>query len=447
MKDNRYIAAIEISSSKIIGAIGRIDAQGVLHVVAVEQEKTIESVRYGVIQNMLETCNTVNTILRRLEARPSVAPRKIKSVYLGISGRSMCNISHEVSRTLSEEVEITPEIIDALHTEAHHADIDRSLKIVDVVPRTYYVNNSEIKSPIGTVGSKLRACVNLIVCRLPLERNAVKMLREKVMIGLDGVIVTPIATAAMVLSDEEKRMGCMLVDMGAETTTVSIYKGGYLRYLATLPMGSRNITRDITSLGVVEEKAESIKISSGNALDGFVGHSLQIEGLNSTDLAKMITWRSTEIITNIVQQITYAGFSQEQLSGGIVTVGGGFRLNRMDDLLRNKSSMKVRNGSLPAYVDLEDTKAQAYESIDVIALLLAASKLNDNNSLETPVVEDLPSNGEEVDLPEDEENLPEKEEKTKKTAKPRKPSKLDILRQKLENMFGGSDDEEEDEFQ
>lgn len=404
MKDNRYIAAIEISSSKIIGAVGRIDARGMLHIVAIEQERMIESVRYGIIQNMLETGNAINHILRRLESRPSVAPRKIKSVYLGISGRSLCNIKHEVTRNLQDEIEITQETIDSLFNEARHTDIDRSLKIVDIAPRTYSVNNAEAKSPVGMIGSKVRAEINLIVCKQNLERNAVKVLRDRVDTGIDGLIVTPLATAATVLSDEEKRMGCMLVDMGAETTTVSIYKNGYLNDLSTIPMGSRNITRDITSLGVIEEKAESIKISSGHAIQGFVGHhSLQIEGINSDELSKIIKWRSDEIITNIIEQIKYAGFNTEQLSGGIVAVGGGFRLNHTDELLQDKSGLKVRTATLPEYIDLEDTRVQAYECIDIISLLTAASKLNDNQSLEIPYQEELPINGEGENLPEEKE--------------------------------------------
>ena len=83
---------------------------------------------------------------------------------------------------------------------------------------------------------------------------------------IQDYIVRPLAEAALVLTDDERRLGCMFVDFGAETTTVAIFKNDAPAYLVTLPMGSRNITIDLTSLNYIEERAEEIKRISGNAM-------------------------------------------------------------------------------------------------------------------------------------------------------------------------------------
>jgi cell division protein FtsA len=74
---------------------------------------------------------------------------------------------------------------------------------------------------------------------------------------VNGIILSPLAVAKHVLSYDERQLGCMLVDLGAETTTVSIYKNDALIHIATLPFGGRNITRDIMSLNVLEERPKT----------------------------------------------------------------------------------------------------------------------------------------------------------------------------------------------
>ena len=85
MATDRYIAALEISSSKVIGAVGVVGKSGQLEVLAVEQEKSTDSVRYGHIQNIEETYNLINFVLERLKRRPNIAPREITGVYVGLS--------------------------------------------------------------------------------------------------------------------------------------------------------------------------------------------------------------------------------------------------------------------------------------------------------------------------------------------------------------------------
>ena len=96
MSEERHIAAIEISSSKIIAAVGRTYGDGKLEVVAIEQEKAVDATRYGIIANLEETSMRAARIIKSLEQRTGVAPRRIKGVFVGLSGRSLKSIPTEV---------------------------------------------------------------------------------------------------------------------------------------------------------------------------------------------------------------------------------------------------------------------------------------------------------------------------------------------------------------
>ena len=348
---DRYIAAIEISSSKIIGAVGRISSDGELNVIALEQEqqKGEEAVRYGIIHNVEETSMRIARIIANLERKPELGHRKIKGAFVGLSGRSVKSIPTNVSINLARDTEITTEILNRLKGDALRTAIDPSLEIVDAVPRTYRVGNTDTISPKGIVGNSISATFDLIVCRP--------------------------------------------VDMGSETTTVTIHKNGCMRYFATIPMGGRNITRDITSLNMLEEKAEETKITSGNAIAPDIPSTLNINGIKHSDISNLIVARAEEIVANVVEQIEYAGLKENDLPGGIIVIGGGSRLNVMIDLLAAQSNLPVRRGQVPAYVVINDTHYTSADIIQVVSLLYAGATLSDRVCLEEPPSDELPTMG------------------------------------------------------
>lgn len=402
MAEERYIAAVEISSSKIIGTVGRTRGEGSLDVIAVEQERCVECVRYGIIQNLEETSLGIGRIIHRLEQKPGVAPRKIDSLFVGLSGRSMRSINTEVRISLPDDTEITDDILRRLHEQARAAAVDASLEVVDAVPRVYYVDKTEtLGSPKGMMGASIRAVYDLVVCRPELRRNIERTLGDKLDIGVSGYVVTALAAGHLVLSDDEKRLGCMLVDFGAETTTVTIYRHGNLCYYATLPLGSRNITRDLQSLNLVEKQAEEIKIKSGNAIASDTPSTLNLNGLRLDDVANLVVARAEEIVANVLEQITYAGLKSSELPGGIVCIGGGFKLNGLAELLTRQSSLPVKRAALPSYVHIEDVKTPATEAIEVVSVLYAGATHSDVSNLSVPEKQELPPMGEpNVDEPE-----------------------------------------------
>lgn len=443
MSEERYVAAIEISSSKIIAVIGKLRPTNQLEIIGCEQDKGVEGVRYGVIQNLEDTSLRIQHLLTSLQRRSAVYPREIVGVYVGLSGRSLRSITTEVSKNLPDDTEITNEIIAELRAQALKTAIDSSLEVVDAIPRVFKVDKTETTSPKGMVGSTIRGTYDLIVCRQELRRNLQRTLHDKLGLRINGALVTALSTSQLVLKAEEKRLGCMLVDMGSETTTVTIYKSGHLRYFATLPIGGRNITRDIASLPtLLEDKAEDMKTSSGDAIARDSISTVNINGFKMSDVSNLVVARSEEIVANIIEQINYAGLTEKDLQGGIVCIGGGSQLRGMLELLGNLSGLTVRRGQLPSYIRVEDSKSPSVEIIEVASVLFTGATNNNAECLIIPQREDLPVNGSShpEELPVQEESHERKKEKKKKKG----PSAFDRWANRVTTFFTGNDDDEDD---
>lgn len=369
--EEKTIIALEIGSSKIKGAIGTVDLSGSLNVKAVEEERICDIVRYGCIRNVVETAAAVRSVVGRLEQR--VIPRKIEGVYLSIGGRSLSAAVISVERRLSQEAEITRRLIEDITDEALASSIpDRS--VVSVVPRELMVDGSPAPRPVGMIGSHVGARLNLITCRTQLLRNLSRVIEERMGLKIMDTFVRPLAEADLVLTPEEKRLGCVLVDFGAETTTVAIYKNGVLVHLATLPLGSRNITRDITSLNHLEERAEELKIQGGTAIPAGSEAGVICGGGEYAAINNYVCARAGEIILNIVKQVEYAGLTPDRLPEGIVIIGRGARLTGFTQRLEQLSGLKVRTGAIGNKVRVLDGRISGADAVDVISILSEAAK-------------------------------------------------------------------------
>lgn len=439
----RYVAAIEISSSKIIGVVGRVKEGGQVDIIAVEQEKSIESVRYGIIQNLEDSSRRLARILDKLEHKSSIAPRKIERVFIGLNARSLRSIPVEVSLQLPDETEINDEIINRLRKDALNAAIDSSLEIVDAVPRKYRIGKQETSSPKGVLGNAIEAEFDIIVCRPEVKRNIVRVVRDKLGIEIAGFVVTPLATGHLILSAEEKRLGCMLADIGAETTAVTIYQHGALRYFATLPLGGRNITRDITSKSMLEEQAEEIKRSYGNAIPPEIPSKVVLNGVKLAEVGNIIVARSEEIVANIIEQISYAGLKERDLPGGVICIGGCSKLNGLTELLSQQlGGNSVKIGRLPAFVHIDDVKGPSSEIVEVASVLYAGATLTKTECLVTPTLERAADSNFDT---EEEQTLESSDNNVSRSQKPLK--FVSAIRNSLSKLFATPEDDDSGELE
>ncbi len=364
MERNQYIVAIEIGSSKIVGAIAEKSiSSGMVSVRHLVERKNPSGVRYGNVQNVETTRNTIHEILTDLESR---VDGKVSSAYVGISGRSLHSQEIKVSRNLNPQSQITEKTIESIMTGNLNGSYG-GLDIIDVVPRTFLVDNTETQNPSGRFGSKIDIVMSMI-----LSRPTVKLNLDRTMTGVTKVkkyLVTHLVTADEVLTQDERQVGCMLVDLGAETADVSIYKNGVLQYLNTLPMGGRNVTIDVKNVfSITEEKAERVKKSILNPFDKV--EPTIIEGVNSAEAAPVIANRLEEIVANINASLGYANMTSKDIRT-VVVMGGASTTQDLLEKIRTQLRVdNVRMAHCPSRINVLNHSINRPEYFELFALLL-----------------------------------------------------------------------------
>lgn len=448
MNKSNYIVAVEIGSSKIKGAIGEVDPTGTLQIRGLEEEHQHPNfVRYGQVQNVKEVATELNRVIAKLNNR--ISPAKISAVYVGVGGRSLKSTPVRLEETLGGISEVTPEIIDSLLGSARTISPDRDLLAVE--PIEYIVDGkSQGLNPVGIMGREVSVQASAVTIRSQIIRNLQLAISEKLGLKINGMVVRPLAVANLVLTDEERRLGVMLVDAGAETTTVAIYKKGALQYLNTIPLGSRHITRDLTTLPCTEERAEETKIAQGNCSPD-ASRTDSIGEVDTTEVNTIVRMRAGEIVANVTAQMEYAGITAADLPCGIVLVGGGAQLKGFADLLISDTSLPVRRGTIPPTVRAASGKFRPADDIDVVAILshLTSEKLKPCVVEPEPVkpVVETPKPEVKAEEPEQPDDFEEEEEDEEiETVKPKSEGFFSKIFRGARNMVAPLDETEEDEF-
>ena len=375
-----YIVAIELGSSKIVGVAGYRDESGALVVVAIEKENAVNIIKRGCVQNIEEVYSCIKKLKAKLENR--LAPAKIVRTYVGVAGVSIYADEKVAHRSFHEDSIIKQAHIQKLMEECRSL-VSTTVEILAVVPVGYVIDGRAERNPIGVTGTNIEARYKVITSKPVLKRNIDRCVIDRFKLPIVGYIPGALATADVVLSKEERTLGCMLVDFGAETTTVSIYKNDALISLETLPMGGRNITRDIASLNLIGNEAEHLKIASGMA-KGFKSENnvrLRFEGdsMVEIDLAKLssvVEARSEEIIANVEEQVKRSGLERKELTAGVIVVGAAAKLRGWMDLLEERLGIKVRMGTLRKDIQVvEKERSQINDYLQAVGLLFAAKEI------------------------------------------------------------------------
>ena len=376
--DQKYIIALEFSGTQVKGALAKAPAaQGsplaIPTVEAVAHEDKATCVQYGRVHNLIDAAKDASFVIQKLENSPKISQGKITAAYVGLAGRSLGSMRASAELVLATEQEITDDIVSRLIGEATKM-VPGDKMALAVLPTRFIVNKQTTKSPVGSLGSKIKGEFTVVTCSPVNRRNLERVLDDRLRLPVKEFVVTPLALADMVLGEEEKQLGCVLVDLGAQTTTVSIYKDRALQHLATLPMGSNNITVDIaTGLSHVKERAELVKIRQANALPEPVSPT----DADANRLNCYVQARVGEIIANVAAQIEFAGFKPADLSAGYILTGRGAKLKNMAKAFDAQTKMKARHASIPATVNIADPSIEPADYASLIAIALAGAKAAD----------------------------------------------------------------------
>lgn len=371
-----HIVAFEIGSSHIKGAVGTVEDTGNINIVAVEEAPLVGCVRYGCVLNVEETGNRILEIKRKLENHATVTPLKISGAFVSLGGRSLASYPIETSRALGDETEITRDIVKQLIEQAKSC-CKTDKEILSVAPGAFSVDGRWQRNPVGMYGSEIKGRFSIVTASKDAKKN-LRRAFDRAGLKILGHVVRPLAQADTVLTPDERSLGCVLVDLGAETTTVTIYKDRSLRYLMTIPLGGRSITRDLaTALSLTEDRAEEIKLFQGSALISENDNQgpRSIDGLDTTTINNYVRARASEIVANIMQQLNYARLRPEDLPAGFIITGGTSILRGLKELLHRDSGMKVRNAAPAGLVRFSDPSIFAGQMVDVISVISTAQRV------------------------------------------------------------------------
>ena len=342
--EDNFIVAIELGSSKVTGVAGRKQPDGAIQVLAFAQEPSTTFIRKGRINNVSKMTQCIISMREKLEQKMQ---KSISRVYVGIGGMGMHTVANTVARHFDSKVEITQEMVDAISDENRtSASADRD--ILESVPQEYHLGAQTTIDPVGILADSIEGHYLNIVANSSV-REEIRNCFRTAGVTIADLPITVQALADSMLTEPEKRSGCVFVDMGAETTSVAVYKNNLLRHLAVIPLGGANINRDIMSLQIEDDEAEELKLKYGSAVQE-----------SDTDAHKPITLRDgrtipydefmglvearvEEIVLNVKNQISLSNYDVSQLIGGLIVTGGAANIRNIDKAFtRDTKFEKIR---------------------------------------------------------------------------------------------------------
>jgi len=256
---------------------------------------------------------------------------------VAVSGRQ-----HDVTR------EDTVRAIEA----ARAVSIPNTREILHVIPRGYVVDGQEgVRDPIGMSAVRLDVEAHIVTASSSSVTNLTKCV-QKAGVEIDELVLTQLATAEVVLTDEERELGVVLCDIGGDTTDVAVFQDGSICHCATIQMGARSVTSDLgLLLRVTPDVAESLKIKQGTALPLEVDPDevMQITSIGEDvprpitrrHMAQIIEARTAELFDHVSREIEAAG-ATNRLQAGVVLTGGGAQLTGIARAARDQLGMAAR---------------------------------------------------------------------------------------------------------
>ncbi len=321
MRNNTYIVAIELSSSKVSGVVGVETNEG-MSIIAAASTPVNGFISRGIVRNVDKTSEAISCVINMLES--DLDNIAIKRAYVSFAGLSVHSITSRVSRSFDGYTKISQGIIDEMGDE--NIDTFRApegYERLQVLPQECRLDGKIDNNPIGAPTLLIECNYLNILMKEQFHKQFLDSF-EQAKIDIAGEFSAARIDADILLSSDQCRNGCALVNIGAETTTITIYNGSKPRKLTVLPLGSNNITLDLTRQQISYEKAEEIKVILGYKSSRTDNETIDNETLNS-----IINGRMSEILKNVRYQIEQSG----EPIGHIVFTGGGSKLKNLGLLL------------------------------------------------------------------------------------------------------------------
>ena len=359
MANNNYIVAIDLGTSRFQGIIGWKNPDGTLHILAKETEDTQSCMRRGCIVHKDKASICIKKLIKKLE---NVVNKKtelgkkirIEKVYVGVGGQSLHAVDLSVARIIPSTSVVTEKDIQLLDKQCHANINDMEEWVMAIMPPVYYLDGSVVDNPLGAACRQLKASYKLIVGWRLLRASTEKAVAEAGY-ELAGIVVSPLALADVLLSADEKEKGCVLINLRAGITSITIYKRGALLYFAVLPFGHSLITKDLSEgLNLNESEAEELKINYANvaankkqtAAGGTIEYLIGGRKIDKHQADMIAAARAREIVVNVFNLVK-TEIHSKPFGGHIKLAGGASELNGMDDLVADVFKLNIVHIHVP----------------------------------------------------------------------------------------------------
>jgi cell division protein FtsA len=338
-----FIVAIELGSTNIIGVAGKKNIDGSISILSVIKEDSTSCINKGVVYNIDKTVQCLTNIIKRLETSLKA---KVAQVYVGVGGQSIRSVKNTLIKELPLDTVVTLDMVNELMDENRNMTYPAQ-EVLDAITQEYKVDAQYQLDPVGIQCTRLEANLLNILWKKSFYRNLNKCF-DNAGIAIAEMYLAPLALADSVLTDVEKRVGCVLVDLGAETTTVSVYYRNILRHLAVIPLGGNNITIDIASLQMDDENAEKMKrkyassYTESKDIDENLKYSIDEDRqVDSKTFIEIVEARLEEIIKNVWYQVPSE--YTDKLLGGFIITGGVSNMKNIEKAFKQHTGVdKIR---------------------------------------------------------------------------------------------------------
>jgi cell division protein FtsA len=341
------IVGLDVGTSKVVCLVGEMMADGRLEIVGIGSHAA-KGMKRGAVINIE---STVQSIQRAVEEAELMAGCNIHSVYVSVAGSHIRSLnSHGIVAVKDGEVQEADieRVIDA----AQAVPIPSDQRVLHILPQEYSIDSQEgIKDPSGMSGVRLEANVHLISGAANAVMNIEKCIK-RCGLGVDGVILSQLASSHSSLSDDEKELGVCLVDVGAGTADMAVWIDGSIHHTSVVPVAGDQVTNDISmALRTPTQHAESIKIQYACALSSLAGTDQNIEvpsvgdrqsrSISRHALAEVVEARYEEIFSLVLDELRRSGYA-ERIPAGIVVTGGTSLMEGATELAERVFDMPVR---------------------------------------------------------------------------------------------------------
>lgn len=337
MAKSEIIAGLDMGSSQVTCVIGSRDTVSGEIVITGASSIACRGLKGGVVININETANAVNAAV---EGAEEMAHTPVQSLYIGIRGHHLQAFNHHgVLNIARTDKEITTEDVSMAIDNAKAIPISSDREIIHILPQEFALDRQRgVPDPVGMEGSLLEVDVHLVTASSSHLNNIWKSI-NKAGFSVIEPISSLLAVGDVVISPEEREIGCLLLDVGGQSVQIGIYSDGSIRYAREIPIGGDFVTKDISyGLRTSLATAKKIKEQFGSAmLSLLTGDEEDVEYTNvdgrtvnkirRSTLVEIMQPRIEEIFNMVNEDIKNSGYVDYIAPGGIIMTGGGAKLD------------------------------------------------------------------------------------------------------------------------